>query len=529
MSFHNLFMACLLCLVGVGLLPAADPAPPALDPAALARRAWTVADLILDKHVEPCTRQEMLLAGLRRLLRETDREPPTDLGRRLSAVATPEQLSTLLQEVWSPAEGASRKKPEELENAFLHGMLAPVPGKPYLMSAREARVAEQIAGNRYVGIGIQLSQNAKEHYPQIVDPFRRGTAHKGGAKPDDLILEVDGQSTRDVPLGKAVEWLRGEEGTSVTIVVRQPKETETRTLHLLRAKVPFDTVLGYSRKSGDSWNYRIDPEQPIAYARIDNINSGTLHDLRLLERTLRAEGLRELVLDLRYSGGQANGPELAELVADALLDGGVMWRLRDAHGVKEVRADAECLFRGWPLAVLVSTDTFGLGPSALTAALQDNHRAILVGSRPPATGLDDMLQKLPPGQAVRVRRALQNEEETPEAADEPADRGIRALPVNSFVSLPEGLGTLTLRTGLLERARKDAGWPVRPEHVVALSRQQDEAVREWLHLKGRSNLPSGTTDKPPDDPQLARAVELLVKARKSVGAPAEPKGRGGKG
>jgi carboxyl-terminal processing protease len=504
MPYRVFFTGCLSCLLGVGPLPAADPAAPALGPDALARRAWAFTDLVLDRDVEPCTRQEMFLGGVRGLLHAADRQPPADLSRRVSALTTPEQLAALLREVWPPAEGAAQKKTEELEAHFGAGLLAAIPGRPQLIPPNVLKVEEQVAGNRYVGIGIQIRLNEGEHFPQIVDAFRRGTARRGGARADDLIVEVNGHSTHDVPLGQVIDWIRGDEGTAVTMVVRQPKATDKRTLHLMRAKVPFDTVLGFRRQSEETWSYRIDPDQPIAYARIASINSATLHDLRQLERTLRAEACRALVLDLRFSAGAEPGLESAALVADGLLDGGVMWRLRDAHGVKEVRADAECLFRGWPLAVLVNGEPLGVAPEAVAAALQDNGRAVLVGG---------------PGE-TRVRVQL--------VGGEPVGVAERGRYVTTLFRLPDNLGAVALRTARVERASRKRDWPVSPDHVVKMESKQREAVWEWHRRQEMSDPPAGARDQPPDDPQLTKAVLLLRDALKSARDAGKIAPKGGK-
>ena len=79
-------------------------------------------------------------------------------------MATPEQLAALLADVW-PKTTASRrvKRPED---ALFEGLLAPVPGGAELMTAKERKVAEQIEGNRYVGIHIALGMDEKEKLPR---------------------------------------------------------------------------------------------------------------------------------------------------------------------------------------------------------------------------------------------------------------------------------------------------------------------------------------------------------------------------
>src|SRR5262249_54286534 len=145
-----------------------------------------------------------------------------------------------------------------------------------------------------------------------------------------------------------------------------------------------------------------------------------------VERRLVADGMRGLVLDFRFSQGEGHLHDAA-LVADRLIDGGLMWTARSSnYPAKEFRADRECLFRDWPMVVLVNGMPDN-AQGAVLAALQDRGRATLVG------------------EATRTDGAIR-----------------RAFP------LPHEQGVITVLTGRLERADKKRGWPVRPDRVVAL-------------------------------------------------------------
>jgi C-terminal peptidase prc len=440
------------------------------DTRSLARRVWAVLTTVEKNDIEPRARELVLSDGAKNFLKTAKVTAPAILPAQIAALNSEEKLAAFLKEVW-PKPGAGSTVPDDkLEAAFLDGVLAGIPGKPDIMPPELVRVSEQSQANRYVGIGLMLSLNAKEKYPQIVTPIKRGPLHEAGARPSDLIVEVDGKNTHEVGLRKVVEWLRGEEGTQVTVVIQKPGEAARRTLHLTRSVVPFEMVVGY-RRAGDGWTYRIDPATPVAYVRIDSITSGTLHELRQVEPQLRAEGVQAIVLDMRFTRGHSDNLHAASLVANGFLDGGLLWRVTDSHQqVKEYRASRECLFRHWPLAVLVNEDTEDAAHAAVAAALQDNGRAILVGEATKADGY-----------------------------------------ATSVVGLPDQLGAISVRTSRLERAAKGRGWPVQPDHKVATSKAQRAAVAGWIRYKEFSELPAGVDEKPPEDPQLVRAVELLRK------------------
>jgi carboxyl-terminal processing protease len=482
MVLRFLFSALVLCgLSPACLAAAAAPAGTAAagpvakaadyDPAPLVRRLWVITDAVLENHVEPPARQEMLLAGTRALLSVAGVTPPQNLGRRLSGLAGEKEFAAVLRDVW-PGKIAEGRKPADLEAALLAGALTAVPGHARLLPPDFVKMTQQIGSNRYVGTGVQIRYDEKAKLAQIVVPFRRGPARRAGAKPGDLILRVDDTDVHDVGLQKVVHLLRGEAGTPVSAVVRQPGAKETRTLKMIRNEIPFDTVMGYRRISEESWKYRADCKAPIAYAWVKAINSSTAHELRVLERRLKAEGIRALVLDLRFSEGGGQMAHAAQ-VADALLDGGQMWRTRDAHGkVKEYRADRDCLFRGWPLAVIVDETVRDLHAQMVAAALQDNGRAVVVGAPTRGEGYG-----------------------------------------NTLVELPGGKDVLMVRGFTVERAgAKPRGWGVKPDHKVATDKKFQEAAPKWFRDKDLPELPAGTDDTPPYDPQLDKALEVLQAA-----------------
>ncbi len=452
--------------------PAAPPAA-ADEPSrltALARRLWAVTELVAKHHPEPPARADMLAATAAAVCKEAKVAPPADLKRLAADVSSADQLAAFLKSVWPAGEAAKKPAQEKLEAAALRGLLGSVPGETNLMSSQEVRINDQISANRYVGIGIQIAMDKDAKRAVIVDPFRRGTARKAGVKPGDLIVRVDGKDTQGAPLPKVVEWLRGEEGTTVEIEVRQPKATESRTYTITRAPVPFDTVFGYSR-AGEEWRHRIDSSHLVGYVRVGSVTSSTLHELRHAERRLRDEGARAVVLDLRNTHGALL--HHAQLMAGGLLDGRVLWRTRDARGeVKEARSGNEALFRDWPMAVLINAH---MNPAveAVAAALQDAGRATLVGQPTQGAGY-----------------------------------------INSLFPLPDG-GSLVLRTGRLERTEKGRSWPVVPDHAVPLDKAGTEALAEWLRKMERSDPPADA-DRPAD-PQLAKAIDLLRTALKDEG------------
>ncbi len=460
-----MFQRCLtvlLLLTVCPFVPAGEPAAATTSDVPFARRLWAVTELVFENHVRPPARQEMLLGAVRGYLAKLGKPAPQDLARRMSALTTPEAFDALVKE-FVPA-----KADPAAEQAAFAGLVAALPGNARLLDAEMLKMNAVLENNNYVGVGIQIRQGEKDKLAEIVVPFPGGPYRRAGGRTHDLIVEVDGKNMAGHSLQEVVRALRGEEGTAVTVLARQPGAAETRFLKMVREVIPFQSALGYRRVSEEAFDFHADPALPVAYVRLTSMTSSTYHELRRLERQLRSGGYQALVLDLRTTS--AGAVVHAAQVADALLDGGTMWKVRDAQGrVKEYKADRDCLFRDWPLVVLVGEHTPDT-PAVIAAALQDRGRAVLVGTPTAAGGT-----------------------------------------VRGLVPLPDGVSAVELLAGSVERLKPAKEPGVTPDHVVRMGEKQWPDVEAWQVAQERPESPEVS---PPQDPQLAKALDLMRDALK---------------
>jgi carboxyl-terminal processing protease len=468
---------------------------PAKPPPDLARRVLEVTDVVLEHHIDPPARQQMILSGIKALDQAAGAPVPAGLSRRVSAVMTREQLAARLADAW-PKTSANPVAVDQLEEALFSGMLESVPGRADLVPARDRAVNEQFAGNRYVGIHIALGMDDQEKRPKLFDVLEGGPADRAGAKKDDLIEQIDGVDTKNMTLRQALDRLRGAEGTKVTILVRQPQEKQSRSMTLTRGQLPRTTVKGVRKRSSGGWDVRLEGADAVGYLRITEMTASTPHELRKMARQLESEGVRSLVIDLR---GPLHGNAIhpAVLLADALLDRGPIGRVRTTQGEETYQADPDALFRGWPMAVLVDSTTSGTA-EWVAAALQDNRRAVVVG-------MPTSSSRSVPGDAV----------------------------VTSTVPFGDGTWLATLVTGCLERAdgrplsffgrsqvlrlpasaRTQVG--VHPDHVIL------DYPQEAMKPPSPGQPVSAKRVEPSEprvgsDPVLRRAVEVLQDSRRKV-------------
>jgi C-terminal peptidase prc len=372
---------CLAWALGVPSARADDPTAEA------ASRAWAVTDAVLGRHVDPPARQQMLLAGIKAMAESARVVTPPGLARRVSDLSTLDQLAALMAETlaWPkvPAEGApnSPRGPTSLggsspEEAFLEGALSAVPGGATLVPEKERKVQEAFEANLYVGVQIKLGFDEKTKRPVFMEIFEGGPADNAGAKAGDLIEEVGGESTAGMPLKGVVDRLRGQEGTDVVVRFRRSESGEVFTKPMTRGRLPRATIQGISPLPGKRWAVRFDGPAPIGYLKITEISGSTPQELRAFAAQLESEGVKALVLDLRETASSRFHETV--LLADALLDGGVIGRVASPGGVKTYRAEPDALFRDWPMAVLVD----GSRQPAIAwlgEALRDNRRATVLG------------------------------------------------------------------------------------------------------------------------------------------------------
>jgi carboxyl-terminal processing protease len=162
----------------------------------------------------------------------------------------------------------------------------------------------------------------------------------------------------------------------VVLRVRQPNSNEVRTITATRGLLPRQTIQGIRKFAGGGGETLIRGTDRVAYLKFEEITGSTRQELRALAQVVEAEGARAVILDLRPASSADLHPTV--LLADALLEGGTIGRVRSGTRVETFEAEPDALFRGLPLAVLVDNAS----PSTvqwLAAALQDNHRAAIVG------------------------------------------------------------------------------------------------------------------------------------------------------
>jgi len=248
----------------------------------------------------------------------------------------------------------------------------------------------------YDGIGASVSDTTGA--VTIVAPFRESPAEKAGIRPGDTVLEVDGVSTEGWTSEQAVEVIRGQQGTQVTLKIRHTDGAE-ETVTITRGNIPIESVYiepNLEIIPGESGQTIVDRDgnlvQDIAYVNITQFHDRTLQELRTKLADVEKKGYVGLIIDLRSNPGGLLQATVD--VADEFMDRGVIITEVDAEGkTQSWSARDGGLATEIPIVILQDAGSAS-GAEVLAAALRDSGRAQIVGVRSFGKGTVNQLQEL---------------------------------------------------------------------------------------------------------------------------------------
>ncbi len=281
---------------------------------------------------------------------------------------------------------------DKLIEAALNGMLTALdPHSKYLNPERYADLKSQNDGE-YGGIGVEMTvENGRI---KVLEPIEDSPAFRAGVLAGDLFTHINGEPVAVTTLTQAIDRMRGEIGTEIRLRVERSKADQSFELTLMREMVKSPAVRW--RTEGD-----------IGYVRITSFSRQTQPGLEKAMAELDArQGSRLLgyVLDLRDNPGGLLRQSVS--VADSFLNDGdiVSTRGRTIDGVRRFSATAGDLAHGRPMVVLVNGRTASAS-EIVAGALQDHHRAILLGTRTFGKGSVQTITPLANRGAVRMTTA----------------------------------------------------------------------------------------------------------------------------
>jgi carboxyl-terminal processing protease len=259
---------------------------------------------------------------------------------------------------------------EQLFYGAFEGMLGTLDPYSQFLPPMSKEDLEIDTTGEFGGVGIEITLD--EHKTlSVITPLEGTPAFSAGVRAGDKIWKISGESTEGMTLLDAVKVLRGKRGKPVTITVTH--ETDPRKaveITIVRDIIKIKSIVDVRM---------VDDKAKIGYVRMTQFQEKTESELDKAITKLLAEGMRALILDLRFNPGGLLSS--AAEVCDRFIDEGTIVSTKGRNGVEQevFRAHNAATYH-MPLAVLVS----GRSASAseiVAGALQDHKRAAIVGSR----------------------------------------------------------------------------------------------------------------------------------------------------
>ncbi|MFT4045787.1 MAG: S41 family peptidase [Solimonas sp.] len=255
-----------------------------------------------------------------------------------------------------------------IENA-VRGMLSGLDPHSSYLDKDEFKDMNVITTGKFGGLGIEVQlQNG---FVRVVSPIDDTPAAKAGIQPGDLIVKIDDTPVKGLSLSDAVDKMRGEPGTKVKLTVVREGDAAPKVFDLKRETISVASVRG--RMLDDN----------LGYLRISSFTTETSASLDKEFAKLKKDAkgpIKGLVIDLRNNPGGVL--DAAVKVSDAFMTQGpiVTIKGREAGAQREFDATPGDLLDGAPVVVMVNSGSASAS-EIVAGALQDSHRAVVVGSR----------------------------------------------------------------------------------------------------------------------------------------------------
>jgi carboxyl-terminal processing protease len=281
---------------------------------------------------------------------------------------------------------------EKLIQGAIKGMVQSLdPHSSFLSKEEHQELLIETKGS-FSGIGIEIT--VRDNSLTVVSPIEGTPAYKAGIQAGDKIIKIDGKLTSDMTLPEAVKGIRGEKGTKVNLTIMREGADKPLEFTVTRDLIPIKSVR----------SFLLTPD--IAYVRISNFQSKTARDLSAALEMIEDKGaLRGLVLDLRNNPGGLLSQAIE--VSDLFINSGVIVSTKGRDSSQDLHATAhqEKTERDYPIIVLVNGGSASAA-EIVAGALQDNKRAVILGTNTFGKGSVQTIIPLSDGSGLRLTTAI---------------------------------------------------------------------------------------------------------------------------
>ncbi len=282
--------------------------------------------------------------------------------------------------------------PHKIMEAAVEGMLSDLDEHSNYLPPVNYEDLMMSTEGEFGGLGITIQ--IRDHYPTVVSPIEGTPAYYMGVQGGDQIIEIEGEPCLDFTSQEAVKRLRGEPGTPVNLILQRPGSEKPIPLTITRDIIKIESV---------PYAFMIDD---IGYIRVQTFARTTADEMKVALDKLNAQGMRGLILDLRFNPGGLL--EAAQQVSELFLpkDKLIVFtkgRLRSQNHSFYSQAKGS-VYDKVPMIVLINGSSASAS-EIVSAAIQDHDAGLIVGQVSFGKGSVQTVFRLDKDEALKLTTA----------------------------------------------------------------------------------------------------------------------------
>ena len=283
---------------------------------------------------------------------------------------------------------------EKLIQSAISGMLSSLDPHSNFMAAEEFDTMRIQTRGEFGGLGIEVTQ--ENGFVKVVTPIDDTPAEKAGIQSGDFITQVDGEAMLGMSLSDAVDLMRGPIGSEIVLTIVREGTEEPFDVTIIRDQIKVKAAR--VQIQGDTIVMRVSGFTEQTYK---NLEEGIA---KQIEKAGGIDKVSGFILDLRNNPGGLLTQ--AVLVSDAFLEKGeiVSTRGRNVQDSDRRNAKPGDLTQGKPLVVLINGGSASAS-EIVAGALQDHHRAVIIGTRSFGKGSVQTIMPLQSGSGIKITTA----------------------------------------------------------------------------------------------------------------------------
>ena len=274
----------------------------------------------------------------------------------------------------------------------VQGMLSGLDPHSVFLEEKAYDSLQENTQGEFSGLGIEIGQD--RGYITIIAPIDGSPAEAAGLEAGDVILKIDGESIRDLPVDRSVDLMRGPTGSEVLLTIGRRGTQDPFDVTVVRDIIKVPSVRSRELMKGYLW-------LRAAQFQKDTGNEA----IAILQKALAEGDLKGVVLDLRNNPGGVLGASVD--MAGALLDGGLVVYTEGRHPQAAERFEASSgdILDDLPIVVLINGGSASAS-EIVAGALQDRRRAVIMGTRSFGKGSVQTILPVTETRAVKLTTAL---------------------------------------------------------------------------------------------------------------------------